>query len=263
MVSAAEAIAQASGLLNSLDGQATADAAYNDAKWGDPRSVNYGYWRKPDGTLTFHQNGHNTLDLLQRGWVMLPSYGVDQLTAGRRDWNPSRDPWRMLVDRGGIKEMPLAQLRTLRFHRRARRNDTASHRVLWERVDQLMRTQALDEPTAVEEVLPQLRGTDWRDWEDFACEMCPGRSPFNAEGDLKRHQSVMHREDVRETVMQKAISGALEKSGELTAGANSEVLQMLAQSLALLAEQSKEDRAAIKTLLETVTGNREREHKAK
>lgn len=223
MPTMSEAIAVASGALADLERESrSADMISDPSQLGrvggfqqfgieDPRSVAYGYWRKPDGWITFTQYRHNTIDRYRRHWMSLDQYGEYKLI-GQAGWDPHHDPFAALVARGGAHELPPDQVLALRWHRRPDRNERGARARVWVLVDQHIR-QGLDEQDAVEAVLPQLVPTDWREWRDYRCQFCPQRV-FNTPEDVARHESVMHREDVRSREIRDSISDALAKSGD-------------------------------------------------
>lgn len=253
-----EAIAVASAALGDIDRESrSADMISDPGQLGrvsgfqqfgieDSRSVAYGYWRKPDGWITFTQYRHNALDRFMRAWQILPVYGEYKLI-GQAGWNPHTDPFAALVARGGAHELPPEQVLALRWHRRPARGERGAVARVWALVDQQIR-QGLDEQDAVEVVLPQLAATDWRTWRDYRCQFCPQRV-FNRPEDVERHESVMHREDVRSREIRDSISDALTKSGDQQSGAFAAVLERMAQDghdqkalmAALLALLSKDE----------------------
>lgn len=260
MPTASEAISIAAGVLQSLDRESHASDMITDPaqlnRLGsfqafaieDPRSVAYGYWRKPNGQITFEQFRHNTYDRLMRGWMMLPQYGEYKLI-GQPGWDPHRDPYAALVVKGGAHELPPEQVLQLRWHRRPDRNDHGARARVWALIDQALQ-RGLDEPDAVEAVLPQLKASDWRTWRDHFCQFCPQRV-FNSNDDVARHESVMHREDVRSREIRDSISGALEKSGSQTTPLLEAVVAVLGQ----LAQDGADQKSLVAELLAGLNTN--------
>ncbi len=255
MPSASEAIAIAAGVLQGMDRDVGASdmlgqdqlarlngGGFQSFAIDDPRSVAYGYWRKPNGWVTFDQFRHNTYDRFVRGWNMLIQYGEYKLI-GQPGWDPHRDPYAALVAKGGAHEPPPEQVLALRWHRRPDRNDRGARARVWALIDAELQ-RGLDEPDAVEAVLPQLKASTWRTWRDYRCQFCPQRV-FNTESDVARHESVMHREDVRSREIRDSISSALESSGSQQAPLLEAVVAVLAQ----LAEDGKDQKALVAELL--------------
>ncbi len=254
MTTASEAIAIAAGVLQGMEREYRAPDMITDPgqigridgfqQFGldDSRTVAYGYWRKPDGWVTFEQFRHNTYDRFIRGWNMLIQYGEYKLT-GQGAWDPHTDVFAALVVRGGAKELPVEQIMSLRWHRRPDRTDRTARARVWGLVDQQMQA-GLAEQDAVEAVLPQLKGSDWRTWRDHHCQFCPQRV-FNTESDVLRHESVMHREDVRSREIRDSIGGALERAG----AQNAPLLEAVVAVLGQLAQDGKEQKALVAELL--------------
>ena len=249
-----EAIAVASAALAGLDRESNAPDMISDPgqlnrvggfqSFGieDPRSVAYGYWRKPNGWITFEQYRHNTLDRFMRRWSMLPQYGEFKLI-GQPGWDPHRDPYAALVAKGGAGELPPDQVLALRWHRRPDRTERGARSRVWVLIDQYIQ-RGLEIQDAVEAVLPQLVGTDWREWRDYHCQFCPQRV-FNTASDVARHESVMHREDVRSREIRDSISDALTKSGAQQAPLLEAVVAVLGQ----LAQEGKDQKTLVAELL--------------
>ncbi len=255
MPTMSEAIAVASGALADLERESRgADMISDPGQLGrvsgfqqfgidDPRSVAYGYWRKPDGWITFTQFRHNTIDRYRRHWMSLDHYGEFKLI-GQAGWNPHTDPYAALVARGGAHELPPEQVLALRWHRRPGRNDRGAVSRVWALVDQQIR-QGLPEQDAIEAVLPQLVATGWREWRDYHCQFCPQRI-FNTPEDVARHESVMHRDDVRSREIRDSVSDALAKGSDQQA-------PLLEAVLAVVAKMSQDGQDQQKVMAELLT----------
>lgn len=247
MPNAAEALAAAQGVFDSISREAT-QGAISAADFTDPRSVSAGYWRKPDGWIRLSQYGQNSMDALMRGHTMLPRYGQFAPPGAAGPNDPLRfDPLYMLVRNGGAHEVPPEQVQNLRWHRRPQPNAKPSHKLLWERVSDAL-TRGLDEADAVETALPQLRGTDWRTWQDVKCQFCPGRV-FNNSDDVARHESVMHQEDVRTRELRDSISTALKEGGQ----PQGPLMAVLSTLLERMSAESQESRQQVAALVEALT----------
>ncbi len=248
----------------STDGVAIAGANFteNDART-DERSAPSMYWRLNDGFIHLLPGGVNGADRAMRNAGQpLSQYGLfARFKPGVL--NPEKDEMCFLVQSGGAKELPPAQVFSVRWHRRPNRNDTWSHRALWAQVDQHV-GRGLTEREAIDQVLPQLQGIQFP--EDVFCGYCNGRV-FLSRTDLNKHESVMHREDVRAREMRDTFSDALRTQAEALnknsgSGDNSELLPMIAQVLAQLASKSTEQEKLVQQLVDSIAPEAKKANKA-
>lgn len=191
-----------------------------------------GYWRKPDGTITFGAFTVNGLRTLTRKKFM-PLYEYPQFTNDPNKamrWDPMHDPYRLMLEAGGIKEFGLEQIVELGWHRKP-------HRVLQAQIDKL-RATGVSAQEALETVIPQLRGFTRT---DVPCPLCPGRV-FNSEEELSSHD-ILHKEDVQTRRLGDAISKALTGGQAASTEAMAPVLQMLAQAIQSISVNQSEMQA--------------------
>jgi len=192
-----------------------------------------GYWKKPDGTITFGSytvNGMRSYTI--KGFMPLSQYG--QFTTAfdaRRRLDPMIDPYRHMLEQGGIKEVTQAQIVELGWHRKP-------HAVLARAMQRLME-QGYWESEALTTIMPQLKGFERR---DVLCQTCPGRV-FNSQDELERHE-IIHREDVQTRRLGESISSALAGSAQ----ANEPILKMLAEAIQMLSINVAEEREERKAL---------------
>lgn len=199
------------------------------------------YWRLPDGRVQLLKGGPNGLERAMRGGVPLSAYGqIKRATRGRET---EQDEFSVLVQRNGAHELTAQQVMGMRWHRRPKRNDTWSHKTLWQRIDALI-MRGYAEREAIDEVLPQLRGVELP--EPVLCGNCHGRE-FLTRDDLNKHEGIMHREDVRTREMRESISDALRTQGG--GGGKAELAQMFVDALSQLAGQNAETQASVLHLL--------------
>ena len=242
MPTAAEAIAAAHGIFEQM-GRATQDAI-NAPSLNDPNSVSYGYWRKPDGWVRLSQYGQNSMDALLRGHQMLPRYGQFSPPGGAGPSDPLRnDPLVMLVRNGGAHEVLPVQVQSLGWHRRPTASAKGSHHLVWQAVETAI-ARGMDEQDAIEQALPQLTGSGWREWVDHLCQFCPQRV-FNSAEDVARHESVMHKEDVRTRELKESISAALKEGG----GQQNALMDVVVTLLARMGDQNQESRDQVNALV--------------
>jgi hypothetical protein len=207
-----------------------------------------GYWKKPNGEIVLLDSGPNGMQAYTRKrWMLLPEYGQWSLSP-QRGWQPMTDPYRKILEFGGIREFTREQIVELHWH-------TRPHPVLQRKIDVFVQS-GMDKRAALDAVIPQLAGYEW---EVFRCgnPACRDRA-FNSESELRGHE-VLHREDVRTREMSNAISTAI--SGSQAANMESlapaltaiaEVVQSLAVSQvemqknfnALLAEVAKSNKSS-------------------
>jgi hypothetical protein len=233
------------------DGHAIASAQFNeDSAKTDEKSAPSLYWRLEDGSIHLLPGGINGSDRAMRNAGQpLSSYGLFNRFS-RGGLNPDKDELCFLVQAGGAKELPAAQVFGVRWHRRPSRHDTWSHRALWDQVDAHV-ARGLSEREAVEQVLPQLQGVEFP--EEHPCSMCNGRI-FLSRNDLSKHEGVMHREDVRQREMRDTFTDALKTQAAALnrGGDNSELLGMMVQALAQLASRGAEQEATVKELMKSI-----------
>lgn len=203
--------------------------------WNDPRAATVGYWRcrddrMPRGRITLLQYGRNAVERQDResDYEQLRRYGQYKPNDKAGAWQPWRDPFLAIVQRGGLKEFDAYQLVELGWHRRPGRNAYQSHREVW-RLIEAEQARGLDEREAVRAVLPQLAE---HEFADVPCELCPGKT-FSALSQaaavaLKhRHDSIVHKEEVRSRETREAIAAAISESGSQ----NADTQQLLATIL--------------------------------
>lgn len=185
-----------------------------------------GYWKKPtDGSVFLAQYGENGLDhKLKRDFTRLHQYG-EFASAGTRTWDPVSDPFYPLVVKGGLKELPAAQIKELGWHRPPSRDAKASHRAVEQLIRQVMTERSLARDEALLAVMPQLRDVDLTDW---TCVSHPGRF-FPTEAAKVNHDAVMHKEAIQSESIGRAVASA-------NGGGNDALLTLLAQQGDLIAD---------------------------
>jgi hypothetical protein len=191
-----------------------------------------GYWKCQNGEIKFLDSGPNGMQAYTRKRMyLLPEYGNYSLSP-KRGWDPMNDPFKPLLEQGGIKEFSLAQIVELNWHRRP-------HPVIKRQVDVLVQS-GRSEREALDAAMPQLKGYEW---EDHTClnPTCRNRLPFNSEGELRQHE-VLHREDVRTREQTKAISEAISGIGSASAETMAPALKAIAEVVQSLAAQQATDR---------------------
>lgn len=202
------------------------------------------YWRKPDGTIVFLSCTANGLkSYTKKKFTLLPDYGefTTAFDSARR-LDIMVDPYRLILERGGIKEFSREQIVELGWHR-------TPHVILRHAISALIGS-GLSESEAMLAVMPQLR-----DFErvDVPCKLCPGRV-FNSESELEHHE-ILHREDVQTRRMTdgiaKAIAGA--QAGQTESFAP--ILQMLAQAIQTLADGQADQRLLLDNITSMVKGS--------
>ena len=159
------------------------------------------YHRPQNGEVTFSAAWETEyLSRLRSGFIPLPQYGTFVLTERPGDrWVPNKDPWRQILERGGIKEFPLHQILELGWH--------------------LTPPKVNGKPIEI----PQLKG---KTIPDYICPFCfrPERH-FYAERLLNSHMTVMHKEQAG----QMRAAQQLEKA--LQAASNPEAMRILADAI--------------------------------
>lgn len=226
------------GEIGTIDGVADVDAArLITHKWNDPRAGSLGYWRLPDdrmprGRISLLQYGRNASDRLDREIEQLRKYGAYKSNDRPGSWQPWKDPFLALVQRNGLPEFDAQQLVDLGWHRRPGRNAYQSHREIWRKVDELIE-RGMDEIDARNRVMPQLIE---HDVADVSCELCPGKtfsglSPRVATALKHRHDSIVHKEEVRSRETRDAIAQAVSESG----GQNADLMAVIAEAIKMLA----------------------------
>ncbi len=200
------------------------------------------YWRKPDGTITFGSCTANGLkSYTKKKFVMLADYGEFPTSFDSvRRWDVMTDPYRLILERGGISEFTREQIVELGWHR-------APHMILRHAINALVGT-GLSEAEATLAIMPQLKGFDRL---DVPCKLCPGRV-FNTEAELEHHE-VLHREDVQTRRMTDGISNALAGSQAASTETLAPILKMLAEAISSLAVGQAEQRTAIDNIKALVT----------
>lgn len=192
-------------------------------------SAPFGYWRKPNGYITWGQYGPNGLPKSLRGWTPLASYGQRPQSGGAGAWKPEFDPYLMIIARGGLHEFPVEQVIELGWHRKPRHQAHASHRLVWEDIERSI-SAGVDRDDAIRSVLTQFVGRDIP--EDITCEFCPDKV-FSTAADVRNHEAVAHKDDVRQRELRDSITTALKTSG---GGGNSGQLDALVGLIGKLTE---------------------------
>lgn len=203
-----ERMLQVEAALGAIDREAN-DAVVNPAQFADPNESLYGYWRKPNGWITFHQNGPNSVELFFRGWMALPAYGTYPPPTHARPSAQVGDPYFDLVRRNGLKELPAEQVLALGWHRKPSGQAKRSHRLVWERVEAYLQS-GLEEADAVRAVLPQLQAAAW---QEHACPLCPDRRFLEA-AHLEKHQAIVHAENVRTRELRDSLVAAMQGTSQ-------------------------------------------------
>lgn len=206
------------------------------------------YWKTPAthpnqaGFVTTLPIGANAVERFFNGWITLqPQYGAFNMAQGADGWSVKDDPYLRIIQRGGLKEFPAQQVVNLNWHRRPGRLSKRSHKLIWERIDALI-GQGASETEAILAAIPQLREEQLQSW---GCEFCPDRV-FNEEIHLKRHESVMHADDVRSRETREGLKMALREGAGVGGG---QLPEMLITALASIAKDSKETQAALLSFL--------------
>lgn len=212
------------------------------SSYADNNSAPSMYWRKPDGSIHLLKAGLNGADRMYTGSVPLQRYGM--VTRATREQKTDNDEFSVLIERGGLSEFSAAQIFELHWHRRPSRDDTPTHKAIWRQVE-LAAVRGLSEHDAICEVMPQLTEAAWP--EDVSCQYCFGRV-FLSRADLHKHESVMHRDDVRTRELRDNISDAL-KSQAANQGDMAQVIQLLAQTMAAIGGQNAETKAMVQEIL--------------
>lgn len=97
---------------------------------GPPERGLHGYWRKDNGWIITGNIGTpaNRSHFELKGFTALPQYGTfkpgsgdSQAAPNETDvngapWNPALEPWRMIFQKGGAKEFPVAQIIAFQWH---------------------------------------------------------------------------------------------------------------------------------------------------
>lgn len=221
-------------VVGSIDGfQELPESRLITSRWNDPRAGSVGYWRVRDdrmtrGRITLLPYGRNAGERQDReqDYVQLRRYGSYKSNDAPGSWQPWRDPFLAIIQRGGIVEFDAQQIKDLGWHRRPVRNAYQSHRELWAKIDALMAT-GLSEREAIDQVMPALAGVIF---EDAPCELCPGKI-FSSLALKHRHDSIVHKEEVRSRETREAIAQAISESG----GQNADLLSAITQAIQALA----------------------------
>lgn len=193
-----------------------------------------GYWRKKDGEITFGAFTVNGMRSYTRK-KYLPLMDYPQFTNDKNKatgFDPMLDPFRPLLERGGIKEFALPQIVELGWHRKP-------HRILQAQVDRLV-NMGHSAQEALEAVIPQLVGFER---VDVPCPLCPGRV-FNSDDELSRHE-ILHKDDVQTRRLGDAITKALSGSQAASNDTLAPIVKMLADAISALSVNQSETTAAL------------------
>ena len=239
-----EQIQRAQESLGAIDREA--GGTVQAEQFADSNNVRYGYWRKPDGWLTFGQLGANAIDRFYRGWMVVQGYGTFDPPRDASASGPIGDPFLHLIEHNGAKELPADQVLSLGWHRPPGPTAKRSHRLVWERVQAFERT-GLDQRVALQAVFPTLADVDW---VDLDCSLCPGRwfngrTQDEAASLRHKHELIVHVEDARTRELRDSITQALGSSGSNDSPKmQPEVLEALVLVLSQQGEAIKELLAA-------------------
>lgn len=190
------------------------------------------YWRKTDGTIVFGSGTVNGFRVnTRKRFLPLMEYGEFTNDVHRRiGWDPMLDPYRPLLERGGIKEFSREQVVELGWHRRP-------HRILQAQIDRLV-AQGVPAAQALVAVIPQLDGFERT---DVPCPLCPGRV-FNSDDELSRHE-ILHKDDVQTRRLGDAISKALAGGQAASSETFAPIIKMLADAITKLSVGQAETQA--------------------
>jgi hypothetical protein len=202
-------------------------------KWSDPVRAGASYFRVPDrrmprGRITLLENGQNATErVMYRDYQLLRQYGSYHGANHPADWQRN-DVYLGIVMDGGLAEFDAPQILDQTWHVRPGPDASQSHRLIWQEIDRQI-ANGMDEPDAIVAIIPQLAG---HDITPAACEACPGR-PFRDAEAVRKHRSVMHRDDVQTMGTRDAITQALQ------AGSGSASLDKLADAMTAMLEQNR------------------------
>lgn len=195
------------------------------------------YWRRADGGIALVDGGPNGMQTYTRKkWTFLGEYGLWSLSR-QGNWDPMNDPYRRILERGGIKEFALDQILELNWHRKP-------HPVLQRQIDALV-TAGVASDVALEAVIPQLKGFER---QDFPCPnaSCRGRV-FNDAASLNAHE-IIHKQDVQTRQLGEAITKATMAGQAASAETMAEAIGAIAslvQRLAVGQEDMQKNFAAL------------------
>lgn len=191
-----------------------------------------GYWRKTDGDIVFGSYTVNGLRTNSRKkFVALMDYGEFTNDVNKRiGLDPMLDPYRLILEKGGIKEFTQGQIVELGWHRKP-------HRVLQAAIDRLV-LQGVGKDVALVAVMPQLAGFTR---VDVPCPICPGRV-FNSDGELSRHE-ILHKDDVQTRRLGDAITHALAGGQTASNETFAPIIKMLADAITQLSVGQAETQA--------------------
>lgn len=202
-----------------------------------------GYWRKTDGTIVFGSFTTNGFRVNTRKRFMpLMEYGEFTNDLNKRiGLDPMLDPYRLILEKGGIKEFTREQIVELGWHRKP-------HRVLQAQIDRLV-AQGVPHEQALVAVIPQLAGFERT---DVPCAICPGRV-FNSEDELKRHE-ILHKDDVQTRRLGDAITQALAGGQAASTETFAPIVKMLAEAIQALSVSQAEMQANLANVASLVKG---------
>lgn len=191
-----------------------------------------GYWRKTNGDIVFGSYTVNGLRTNSRKkFVALMDYGEFTNDLNKRiGHDPMLDPYRLILERGGIKEFTRAQIVELGWHRKP-------HHVLQAAIDRLV-AQGVSKSDALIAVIPQLAGFER---VDVPCPICPGRV-FNSDEELSRHE-ILHKDDVQTRRLGDAITHALQGGQAASNETFAPIIKMLADAITSLSVSQAETQA--------------------
>jgi hypothetical protein len=189
----------------------------------------HAYWRKPDGDIVISGMGpHEVQAALESDFTLLKNYGKFPIVPSRKGaWEPNFDPYYLILSLGGIKEFSLDQVYQHRWHLRP-------HPVLAAQIKELT-DKGLDDRDALETVIPQLKGQDWK---AVYCPHCPSRI-FNNEHQLGKHE-IIHKAEKTQRQMGETIAEALAaaQTGNMaTLGPILETMAKSQEALSILVQQ--------------------------
>jgi hypothetical protein len=202
-----------------------------------------GYWRKPSGEIVFGSFTTNGFRVNTRKRFMpLMEYGEFTNDLHKRTkWDPMLDPYRPILERGGIKEFTREQIVEFGWHRKP-------HHVLAAQIERLV-ADGIPREQATVAVIPQLAGFER---VDVPCSICPGRV-FNSEDELKRHE-ILHKDDVQTRRLGDAITQALAGGQAAQNETMTPILKMLAEAIQSLSVNQAEIQANLANVASLVKG---------
>jgi hypothetical protein len=201
------------------------------------------YWKSPhNGWVNIMPVGANATEQLMEGYRPLQKFGYFFLANGAGGWIPAYDPYLRIVEMGGFDEFPADQVISLNWHREPRGSSKQSHKLVWKHVKAYL-DRGLSKNEALVAVFPSLAGVI-ETVGSFKCDYCPDRW-FNEEVHLRKHESVIHQDDVRSRETREAIVQAAQTGQQK----DSELMTLLAGLLGEVAKGNAETQKAVLQLV--------------